>query len=182
MQKILIVIDMQNDFLDGSLSTPQAKEILPSVLEKLSEYRYNPIYLTKDTHFSDYLSTPEGKLLPVPHCIKDTTGHDFPDEINAVIPSLKEAHIIEKNTFGSLALSDTIMERYGNEVSIELVGLVTDICVVTNALLLKTFIPSADITVDARCCSGVTIEKHKSALEVMQSCHINVINMENKDD
>lgn len=167
MGKVLIVIDMQNDFVDGSLGTKEAVQIVPAVTDKVKSAIANNdgIIFTKDTHYSDYLDTAEGKNLPVKHCIKGSKGWE-------IIPSLNEyAHnIIEKNTFGSTSLPE-IVKEYDE---IELIGLCTDICVISNALLLKAYFPEKDICVDSSCCAGVTPESHNNALEAMKMCQIKI--------
>ena len=168
MKKILIVIDMQNDFIDGALGTEEAQAIVPNVKKKIEEYkaRGDVVLFTRDTHYDDYLETNEGKHLPVKHCIKDTSGWQISDELDA-----EGCPCIDKETFGF-----RYWDMLGDDIeSIELVGLCTDICVVSNALILKATFPEIDITADASCCAGVTPEKHKAALEVMKSCQINVI-------
>ena len=168
--KILVVVDMQNDFIDGALGTAEAVAIVPSVIEKIKKYESegNYIIYTKDTHPDTYLSTREGRYLPVEHCIKGTQGHDIPDDI-------LRGHnvIIEKPTFGSLALVDHLGSLDFDEV--ELIGLCTDICVVSNALLVKAAFPEKDVTVDSSCCAGVTPDSHNAALTTMKMCQINVI-------
>ena len=170
-KKVLIVIDMQNDFVTGSLGTPEAQAIVPKVVEKVKEYRSRDdfIIFTADTHYDDYLETPEGKRLPVPHCIDGTPGHDIIPELN-VKPSVIEK-VYPKETFGYKWNICPWMCCY----DVEIAGVCTDICVVTNALVLKTYYPYIEITVDASCCAGTTPEKHKIALETMKSCQINVI-------
>lgn len=171
MKRILIVIDMQYDFVYGLLGTPEAEAIVANVEHKISEYRGagHPIIFTKDLHWPDYMNTHEGKRLPVPHCmIGDPKGKSF-----VVHPEWGE-NIINKSTFGYTGWA------YGFEMGIpdavELVGVCTDICVVSNALILRSVYPEIDIVVDANCCAGTTPERHKMALEVMKSCHIDVIN------
>lgn len=167
--KILVVVDMQKDFIDGALGTPEAVAIVPSVIEKIKEYERagDLILYTKDTHFGDYLSTREGRLLPVEHCIKGTSGHDVPPEI------LRGHDIIfEKLTFGSVELVDYLKEKEFDEV--ELIGLCTDICVVSNALLIKAAFPEKEVSVDSSCCAGVTPDTHNAALTTMKMCQINV--------
>lgn len=171
MRKILIVVDMQRDFVDGSLGSPEAQAIVPNVVNKISNYKYEDIYFTRDTHQPDYMNTLEGRYLPVSHCIKNTEGWK-------IIPELKplslECNVINKETFGFEGWAN--MYFGPEEVEFELCGLCTDICVVSNALALRMFYPDAKITVDASCCAGVTPEKHAAALEVMKSCQIEVIN------
>ena len=174
MKRTLIVIDMQRDFIDGALGTPEAQAIVPAVREKISTYRKrgDEIIFTRDTHGPDYLSTPEGRKLPVEHCLKGTPGWEL-------APGLWEPgeKIIDKPTFGSNRLAGILMtERAQEALEIELVGLCTDICVVSNALLFKAAMPEAPITVDASCCAGVTPESHRHALETMKMCQIKVVN------
>lgn len=174
MRKILIVIDMQNDFIDGSLGTKEAEAIVPLVQKKAASFDRRDIFATRDTHFEDYLQTQEGKNLPVEHCIKGTPGWEIREEIKNLIP---EDHIFDKPAFGSPALARRMKEIYeaeGGRAEFTLIGLCTDICVVSNALLLKAFIPEAVIRVDPSCCAGVTPEKHQAALETMRSCQVQI--------
>lgn len=166
--KTLVVVDMQNDFINGSLGTKEAEAIVPKVREKIAEAIANgdKIVFTQDTHFDDYLETQEGKNLPVKHCIKDTKGW----EIEETIDNIEYPHI-QKLTFGSRNLPGHI---FTDEV--ELVGLCTGICVLSNAILLKAFNTELKVTVDASCCACVTPESHKTALEAMKLCQVNVIN------
>ena len=174
MRKILVVIDMQNDFIDGALGTSEAQAIVPRVVEKMEQYDPWNIYLTRDTHYENYLETQEGRNLPVAHCIKDTEGWQLRAE---VAEAARDAAIIDKPTFGSVELASKLMiERAQESLEIEMVGLCTDICVVSNALLLKAAMPEVPITVDAACCAGVTPEKHRAALETMKSCQIQIVN------
>ena len=170
MKRILIVIDMQNDFIDGALGTPEAEAIVPAVADKIRSYPPEAILATMDTHGPDYLSTQEGRMLPVEHCIRGTDGWRIRPEIAEL---LSEAAIYEKPTFGSIQMAEAVRAMEDVE-EIELVGLCTDICVVSNALLLKAYLPEATIRVDASCCAGVTPEKHLAALETMRSCQITV--------
>lgn len=175
MRRILIVIDMQNDFIDGSLGTKEAQAIVKPAVERIAAYDPADIYATRDTHTENYLDTQEGKNLPVPHCIKDTDGWEIRREIKGLIP---EEHIFDKPTFGSLQLAETmrgVFEAEDGQAEFMLIGLCTDICVVSNALLLKAYMPEAPIQVDASCCAGVTPEKHIAALETMRSCQIQVL-------
>ena len=174
MKNILVVVDMQRDFVDGALGTPEAQAIVPAAAAKIRAFS-GDIYVTLDTHFENYLSTSEGRNLPVPHCIRNTPGWRLNDEINAALEGRRYA-VVEKPSFGSPELPQLIAESMtGNEaLSIELIGLCTDICVVSNALILKANFPEADIRVDAACCAGVTPEKHSAALETMRSCQIGV--------
>ncbi len=173
MKKVLIVVDMQNDFIDGALGTKEALEIVPSVIEKIKTYENENsiIYYTMDTHFSDYLKTQEGMHLPVEHCIKDTVGWEIPKNI------LRDnLNIIEKYTFGSTKLFEKLSEMKDQIESIELIGLCTDICVVSNALLAKANFLDIPVYVDASCCAGVTPKSHSEALNTMKMCQINVLN------
>ena len=177
-KKILIVVDMQNDFVDGSLGTKEARAILPAVEQKVATFPGEVIF-TQDTHQIDYLKTQEGQCLPVEHCIKGTAGWEL-------VPSLKKwavAHdctIFPKPTFGSTKLAEVLTkvetltkaEAKAPFEYIELIGLCTDICVISNALLLKAALPEVQIKVDSSCCAGVTPQKHQAALEVMRSCQI----------
>lgn len=170
MKKLLIVIDMQNDFIDGSLGTPEAEAIVEAVKDKIRSYPAGDIFATMDTHGPDYLSTQEGRNLPVEHCIRGTEGWRIRPDIAEL---LTEAAIFEKPTFGSVRMAEAVREIEDLE-EIELVGLCTDICVVSNAMLLKANLPEVKICVDSRCCAGVTPEKHLAALETMRSCQIEV--------
>ena len=174
MRKILVVVDMQKDFVDGALGTKEAVSIVPAVVNKIMEYDKENIFVTRDTHQKDYLTSQEGRNLPVEHCIEGTPGW----ELNAAVAeAVKGAVIINKPTFGSTELMHIIREISDKEeISIELIGLCTDICVVSNALLLKAAMPEVEISVDAACCAGVTPEKHEAALETMRSCQIQVSN------
>lgn len=171
----LIVIDMQHDFVDGTLGTPEAQAIVPKVAEKLKQRRkegWNIIF-TQDTHFDEtYHLLNEGRHLPVKHCIHGTTGRQIVEE---VLPRTGE-HLLQKTTFGSLCW-DTIMLELPERI--EIVGLCTDICVVSNALILKALYPETEITVDASACAGTTPEMHRKALDVMKSCQIEIINEKN---
>lgn len=177
--KILVVVDMQNDFISGSLGTPEAQAILPKVKEKIAMAIANgdEIIYTKDTHFNDYLYTKEGQKLPVEHCIIDTWGWEIANDLY-----VEGYRIVEKPSFGSFELLDDAETigwnnaKRGNTLEeIELIGLCTDICVVSNALMLKaSFYNDVEISVDATCCAGVTPETHEAALKAMEMCQINV--------
>ena len=172
MRKILIVIDMQNDFIDAALGTKEAVSVVEAVKDKIRSYAPENVIATMDTHGENYMKTQEGRYLPVPHCIKGSEGWKIRSDIAAL---LEGAKIYEKPTFGSTALAADLKELSGREeIELELVGLCTDICVVSNALLLKAFMPQVKISVDASCCAGVTPEKHLAALETMRSCQIQV--------
>ncbi len=170
MRKILVVVDMQKDFIDGSLGTEEAQAIVNHVIKKMKSYEKSDIYLTRDTHGEDYLETAEGKKLPVVHCVKDTEGWQLHPEIEALA---EPSHIIDKPTFGSLELMELLKQENEREtLELEMAGLCTDICVVSNALLLKAAMPEITIRVDASCCAGVTPESHKAALLTMGMCQI----------
>lgn len=175
-RKVLIVVDMQNDFITGPLGTPEARAIVPAVVNKveafLAESKDSLVIFTKDTHTSSYLSSLEGKYLPVKHCLLGTSGRDVIDELDALCDSPR-AVSRTKMTFG-YDNWDTYFGWY-EKYTFELIGVCTDICVVSNALILRAHYPNAQITVDASCCAGTTPEKHKAALEVMRSCQIDVI-------
>lgn len=172
MKKILIVIDMQNDFIDGALGTKEAELIVEAVKDKIRSYPAEDVMATMDTHEENYMDTQEGLYLPVPHCIRGTDGWQIRPDIADL---LKSARIYEKPTFGSTQMASDLKEWYEKEeLELELVGLCTDICVASNALLLKAFMPEVKISVDSACCAGVTPEKHLTALETMRSCQIQV--------
>ncbi len=174
MKKFLVVVDMQKDFVDGSLGTAEAVAIVPNVVKKINEFD-GDIFVTYDTHFDNYMNTSEGKKLPVPHCIKGTDGWKLDANVAQALQG-KTYTEVEKITFGSVDLPDMIFKAAGDEdFSIELVGLCTDICVVSNTLILKANYPEKEITVDASCCAGVTPESHNAALATMKMCQINVI-------
>lgn len=171
MKKFLIVVDMQKDFVDGALGTKEAVAIVPNVVKKIENFD-GEIFATLDTHFDNYMETSEGKNLPVPHCIKNTDGWLLDKEVKAALDK-KGFTAVEKNTFGSTDLPALIKEKSGDgELSIELIGLCTDICVVSNALILKANFPEADIKIDPECCAGVTPEAHIAAIKTMASCQI----------
>jgi len=172
MRKILLVIDMQNDFIDGALGTPEAIAIVDRVVEEIGKYPMQDIIATRDTHSENYLETQEGKNLPVPHCIKGTPGWELN---NKVVTALRDAIIMDKPTFGSRELAEKVaMLAEREDLDITLVGLCTDICVVSNALLLKVYLPETPIHVVASACAGVTPESHKAALETMRMCQIEI--------
>ena len=174
-RRFLIVVDMQNDFIDGSLGTKEARAILPAVAERIARARSEgeTVIATMDTHGEDYLDTREGRWLPVRHCIRGTEGWRIRPEIAALLEGCER---VEKPAFGSVALIGLVRTLAGGDQApeIELVGLCTDICVVSNALLLKAGFPEADIAVRASCCAGVTPQKHEAALETMRSCQIEI--------
>ena len=171
MARLLIVVDMQNDFITGALGSRQAQQILPRVKAKIEGYKQSggQVLFTRDTHGEDYLDTQEGKYLPVVHCVKGTQGH-------LIAAGLDEGgcEVLDKPNFGSLELAKLVAG--GGYEEVELCGLCTDICVVSNALILKAQLPETKITVDALCCAGVTEESHKAALLTMKMCQVEVVN------
>ena len=177
MKHILVVVDMQTDFVDGALGTPEAAAILPAVADKIKTYAADPdgaILVTYDTHTEDYMETSEGKNLPVPHCIKGTEGWALHPAVTAALEGVSYTSV-EKPTFGSVKLPELVAEvAQGGDFSVELIGLCTDICVVSNTLLLKAHYPEAAISVDATCCAGVTPATHEAALTTMEMCQITV--------
>ena len=166
--KYLIVVDMQNDFTVGTLGSPHAAAIIPNVVEKVKAFSGKVIF-TRDTHGDDYLQTQEGKKLPVVHCVKDTNGWQICDEL---IPYVDTT--VDKVTFGSVQLPH-LLRSLGEPIEeIELCGLCTDICVISNAMILKAAFPEVTIRVDATCCAGVTMESHNTALNAMKAVQIEV--------
>ena len=173
MKKILVVVDMQKDFVDGALGTKEAVAIVPNVAEKIRNFD-GEIFVTYDTHFENYMESAEGKKLPVPHCIKNTNGWQLDKNVQSALVG-KPYTAIEKVTFGSVDLPQKIKEVVaGEEFTIEVIGLCTDICVVSNALILKANFPECEITVDSTCCAGVTTDTHDKALATMKMCQIDV--------
>jgi len=173
MKHILIVVDMQNDFVDGALGTKEAVAIVPKVVEKIQGFE-GVIFATYDTHDEEYLTSNEGRKLPVKHCIKGTPGWELNPQVKAALDQ-KPTIPVEKITFGSVDLPELVESAVGpGQFTVELVGLCTDICVVSNALLLKAYFPEMEIFVDADCCAGVTPETHEAALTTMKMCQINV--------
>ncbi len=173
--QFLIVVDMQNDFISGSLGTKEAEAIIPAVAEEIRARRGDgyTVIATLDTHGPDYLETREGKRLPVPHCIRGTDGWALHPLVK---DALEDAPVIEKPTFGSVELPEILRAQSGGAVqTIELIGLCTDICVVSNALLLKAAFPEAQMEVREACCAGVTPERHRAALDTMNSCQIDIL-------
>ena len=169
--QVLIVVDMQNDFITGSLKNEEAIKIVPNVINKIKSFK-GEIFFTKDTHSKNYLKTKEGINLPVKHCIKNTFGWEIKKDI---LPFIKNKPI-EKNTFGSKKLI-VILKKLNKKQKIEsitLIGVCTDICVISNAMLIKAYFPEIDIKVDSSCCAGVTIESHNNAINAMKMCQIDV--------
>lgn len=168
--KYLIVVDMQNDFIDGALGTAEAVAIVPYVKEKIEKFE-GKVLFTRDTHEIDYLSTQEGRNLPVEHCIKGTNGWQIRSELDI----LRKTEAIDKPIFGSTSLVH-LLQKANDVEAVELIGLCTDICVISNAMLIKAAFPEVPITVDAKCCAGVTPQSHQNALTAMKMCQIRVVN------
>jgi nicotinamidase-related amidase len=191
--KIVVVVDMQNDFIDGALGSPEAQAIVPVMIDRLHELDDGEtlLFFTKDTHFANYLETQEGQNLPVAHCIEGTSGWSINKEISSYVDygsnfltysthDIRKSRLL-KTTFGSIELASTIrgLACDNPHITIDeviLMGVCTDICVISNAMLLKAYCPELPITVDASCCAGVTPESHKNALAAMKMCQINIIN------
>ena len=174
MKNILVVVDMQKDFVDGALGTPEAVAVVPAVCEKIRAFD-GDVIVTYDTHAADYLHTAEGAKLPVPHCIKDTDGWQLDASVAAALAE-KAYRTVEKPTFGSTTLPALVAAIAGDEdFSVTLIGLCTDICVVSNALLLKAHFPERSIAVDAACCAGVTPASHAAALQTMGMCQTDIL-------
>ncbi len=174
MKKLLIVVDMQKDFVDGALGSAEAVAIVDNVVSKIEKFD-GDIIVTYDTHAENYMETQEGKNLPVPHCIKGTDGWKLDKKVQSALDK-KDYKAIEKPTFGSTELVGYISQNYNpNELEIELIGLCTDICVVSNALLMKANFLETKVSVDASCCAGVTVDSHNAALTTMKMCQVNVI-------
>ena len=168
--KILVVVDMQKDFIDGALGTPEAVAIVPYVKEVIETFD-GKVLFTRDTHFANYMDTQEGKNLPVPHCIQGTPGW----EIHPDLEALRTTEAIDKRTFGSSALPQVLAKEEKID-SITFVGLCTDICVISNVMLTKAFFPEVPLFVDAKACAGVTPQSHKNALEAMKVCQVTIVN------
>ena len=184
--KVLVVVDMQNDFIDGALGTKEAQAIVPNVMERIimaigaSEH----VFYTRDTHGENYLETQEGTNLPIAHCIKDTYGWEIHPDIEVLRFAVEESrtHTFDKNTFGSVKLAETLKDLDTSLISnsgkglesITFIGLCTDICVISNAMLTKAYLPDVTIIVDSKCCAGVTPESHKTALAAMAACQIQI--------
>lgn len=169
---VLVVVDMQRDFIDGALGTPEAVAIVPRVAEKIRGFD-GLVLATRDTHTKDYLSTLEGRNLPVTHCVLGTPGWEIHPEIAALL----EETPIDKPTFGSVELGESLrsLDKESSVESVTLVGLCTDICVISNALLVKAYLPQVPVLVDASCCAGVTPESHSNALDAMRMCQIQIL-------
>ena len=176
MKKVLIVVDMQNDFINGSLGTAEAEGIVGRVAEEIGK-DYDLIIATRDTHGENYLDTNEGKHLPVVHCIRDSEGWQLSSVVEKALKEKENVRILDKPTFGSEDLAG-LLKEYDKEKpigSITLIGLCTDICVVSNALLVKTAFPEIPVNVIESCCAGVTPESHAAALQTMKMCQIEVL-------
>lgn len=176
MSKVLVVVDMQNDFISGSLGTKEAQAIVEKVVEKIESNKEagHKVLYTRDTHHENYLETKEGKNLPVEHCIKGTWGWQLEDRIAKTV--ISSSQLYDKGTFGSVELGTKMkaLAEEDSQLEVELVGLCTDICVISNALLIKANIPEVAISVDAKCCAGVTPDSHHNALEAMKMCQIQI--------
>lgn len=170
--KVLVVIDMQNDFVDGALGTREAEKIVSRVAQKIRHAKEHGVQVvfTQDTHTPDYLRTQEGTLLPVVHCVKGTDGFELCEPIAALVG---DSVVFEKSTFASVALAKYLCKLRPDEV--ELVGLCTDICVISNALMIKSFLSETKVTVDASCCAGVTPQSHENALNAMKMCQVSIL-------
>lgn len=192
MKKVLVVVDMQNDFITGVLGTEEAKAITPKVAQYIRDHadKDTVLLFTRDTHDADYLNTQEGKKLPIPHCLKDTYGWELAPEMEEVIYDTRDKysdfdtyfpyvsdHIIDKPTFGSIDLQNLlyVLDEEDDVKEITLLGVCTDICVISNAMLAKATLPEATVKVVADCCAGVSPETHKTALEAMKLCQIDII-------
>lgn len=183
MKQYLIVVDMQKDFVDGALGSKEAGMIVDHVVEKIKGWQ-GPIIVTRDTHEENYLETREGKYLPVKHCIIHTDGWQIHEKVQEALDCKKDVTYVNKPTFGCVQLADIIGNKQGyskdeyisaQDMEIELVGLCTDICVVSNAMLLKAEFPEVNISVDSQCCAGVSPESHDAALTTMKFCQINIL-------
>ncbi|WP_102341741.1 cysteine hydrolase family protein [Galactobacillus timonensis] len=172
MRKILVVVDMQRDFIDGSLGTKEAQSIVEAVKEKIRTYEPENVVATRDTHPENYLKTYEGRHLPVEHCIEGTDGWQLYPGIDEL---LSGCVIFDKPTFGSVKLAEYLKKlNAASPIEVEIVGLCTDICVISNALLIKAYLPEVNISLDPKCCAGVTPESHEAALTTMRSCQIQI--------
>ena len=186
--RFLIVVDAQNDFIDGALRNEEAIKRVPNIVKEIKEGDWNAIIATQDTHYSnDYLDTAEGRKLPIPHCIKGSEGWKINKEVlDAIQTTTENFAILEKSTFGSFALANILVDYFeegrrsgiepdNEDLYIELVGFCTDICVISNALIVKTMIEMGAVAVKESCCAGVTKESHDTALKAMQACHIDIV-------
>lgn len=184
MKKILVVVDMQNDFITGSLKNEKGQEIIPNVCEKIKEYsgKNKLIFVTRDIHYDNYLETLEGKKLPVPHCLNDKKGKEIVSNVWDALAEVKKKNgkksvqVVDKHTFGSEYLADILQNICESTDEIEIIGVCTDICVVSNAILIRAALPNNIIKVDSACCAGTTKKNHDSALLTMKNCQIDVYN------
>lgn len=174
MRKVLVVVDMQKDFVDGALGSNEAVAIVDNVVNKINEFD-GEIIVTYDTHQDNYMETREGKYLPVPHCIENTEGWELDSKVANALDNKREITILHKPTFGSTELVKLFSYEDEKDVEVTLIGLCTDICVVSNAMLLKAYYPEMNIIVDASCCAGVTVESHNAALTTMKMCQIDIV-------
>ena len=180
-KNILVIIDMQNDFTTGVLGNQECKTVIPEIVKIINETHFDSIILTKDTHHQDYLNTQEGKRLPIPHCIENTDGWNIcPEIMSAVQHNYQPSnyHVIEKHTFGSLYMANMLKEKYllkQENFTFTVVGVCTGICVISNVMLLKAALPESRIQVIAKACACVTPESHKTALDAMEMCQVNII-------
>lgn len=174
MKKYLVVVDMQKDFVDGALGSDEAVAIVDNVVNKINEFD-GEVIVTYDTHQDNYMETREGKYLPVPHCIEGTDGWNLNSKVADALAKRDMITIIHKPTFGSVELVKFFSCDNEKDTEVTLIGLCTDICVVSNAMLLKANYPEMNIVVDASCCAGVTVESHNAALTTMKMCQIDVI-------
>lgn len=177
--KVLVVVDMQNDFISGSLGTQEACTIVPKLADYIRKFD-GRVIATRDTHSEDYLDSMEGKKLPVIHCVKGTEGWDIHPQIRDALEETRTWILtIDKPTFGSVQLGESLrrlQEEKGSVEEVVLTGVCTDICVISNALLIKAYLPETEVTVDASLCAGVTLQSHRQALEAMKMCQITIIN------
>ncbi len=173
MQDILVVVDMQNDFIDGALGTKEAVAIVPAVKEKIASFD-GPVIFTRDTHLENYMETQEGKNLPVPHCIEGSQGWQIRPELE----ELRKTPPVDKPGFGSVELGQKLLEMDKKEpiASVTLIGLCTDVCVISNALIIKAFLPEVPVKVDAACCAGISPDSHNNALAAMAMCQVEILN------
>lgn len=172
MRDVLVVVDMQNDFIDGALGTPEAVAIVPNVKKKIREFE-GTVLFTRDIHDENYLETQEGRNLPVMHCIRGTKGAEIPKELDA----LRTSDTLDKGAFGVHELGELLVRMNEDDPinSITFVGLCTDICVISNAILTKAYLPEVPVIVDAHCCAGVSVQTHENALKAMEVCQIKIL-------
>ncbi len=179
MKRILVIVDVQNDFITGSLGNAECQAVIPNIINVIKDGDYQRIILTRDTHHEDYLNTLEGKNLPVTHCIEKTEGWLVNEEVlNAICEKSYQYHFIDKPTFGSLELGKTLYEEYTEnnmDIQVDFVGVCTGICVISNVLIAKTYCPEAMIRVIENACACVTTESHKTAIDAMKLCQVEII-------